>query len=229
MRARRILGVLALIAIFGGVGFGAARFFLDRGGTEAQSPETPRFTPELERLLEEGKQKPRFTGEMLGIYIAPSADQWPEDYKRWRNELLAGGCVPAPAHQRATLDFPRPLTLPEGYTLQPDQPEVVACSGTVTSVNWNYTFAAPNGLTANILISRSLAKAFDFDVAADRVSQTTIGGRDAIVVRPVTPDGVAQRSAVVFPEPFGTTSIQAAYLPEAELLAVAEAVAKATH
>lgn len=228
MRTRRILGFLALVAVLAGIGFGAGRLLFDRLQTEAQGPETPRFTPELARLLDEEKRKPRFTGEILGIYIAPTPDQWPEEYRQWRDKLLAGGCVEVPPQQGIELDFPRPLVLPRGYVPQEGQPEVVACSGIVTSVNWHYTFQAPNGLPANIQISRSVARAFDFDVAADRISTKTIGGRNAILIKPVTPDAVAQRSAVVFPEAFGATSIEAAYLPEAELLAVTEAVAAAS-
>jgi hypothetical protein len=226
MRARRTLLLLALVGVFVGAGFGTGRLLFDRYRTEAQTPETPRLTPELERLLQEEKQKPRFTGELLGLYFAPTEDQWPEDYRRWRSELLAGGCVNVPAERGAELGFPRPLALPEQCVL--GGTEVVACGETVTSVNWHYTFEAPNGLPANILISRSLVRAFAYDVAAERISRTTIGGRDAIVIRPVTPDGVAQTSAVIFPEAFGTTSIDAVYLPEADLLALAEAVARAS-
>jgi hypothetical protein len=57
MRVRRILLLLALVAVFAGAGFATRRLLFERYGTEAQTPETPRFTPELERLLQEEKQK----------------------------------------------------------------------------------------------------------------------------------------------------------------------------
>ncbi|HWQ27898.1 MAG TPA: hypothetical protein VNN12_02620 [Dehalococcoidia bacterium] len=228
MRTRRIFGFLALVAVLAGVGFGAGRLLFDRLQTEAQAPETSGFTPELQRLLEEEKQKPRFTGELLGIYIAPTEDQWPEEVRERRREIVAGGCANAPLEQARELDFPRPLVLPEGYALAPGYPEAIACGGRVTGINREYTFQASNGLAANVLIARSVSREATIDAAADRVIVTTIAGRDAILVRPVTPDSVMQTSRVIFPEPFGTTQILAAYLPESDLLEVAEAVAVAT-
>jgi hypothetical protein len=65
-------------------------------------------------------------------------------------------------------------------------------------------------------------------VAVSRVSTEVIGGRQAIVVRPATDDGLAQMSEVIFPEPFGKTDIDAFNLSAADLLAVAEAVAAAS-
>ncbi|HXF50393.1 MAG TPA: hypothetical protein VNM43_01780, partial [Dehalococcoidia bacterium] len=202
MRTRRILGLLALIAILGGVGFGAGRFLLDRGGTEAQSPETPRFTPQLERLLEEEKQKPRFTGEILGIYIAPQEGQIPPEYLPAK-ALCTSGSTELPWEDGKVMDFPRTLVLPPEYE-QVEGPSsgVFSCNGVVTHVNRECLFRGVSGLPANIIIGRTINRGEKIDAAAERISVAVIGGRRAIVVKPVTADATAQTAEIIFPEPF---------------------------
>jgi hypothetical protein len=166
-------------------------------------------------------------GELLGIFIGPSKDTWPEQVRAEDDRVLAGGCVSVARSTAGALEFPRLLALPAGYTAEEQQP-AVACGGKVTGLGWQYSASGASGIAGHVSISRGVAKALEYNVAADRVSVQSIGGRDAIFIRPVTPDGLAQISYVVFPESFGVTEIQTFNLSETGVLAVAEAVAEAS-
>ncbi len=226
MKTKRVIIGLCAFAILGAAGFGAARLIGRAVGTGAEQPGQVD-----EKLIQERQasetQQPRFTGELLGIFIAPSEDAWPEQPRAAQAQLVAGGCVGVPRSTAAALEFPRPLALPPEYVAK-EEPPATACSGKVTGLGWQYTVTGANGIPANVSISRAVAKALVYDVAADRVSVRNIGGRDAIFIRPITPDGLAQISYVVFPESFGVTEIQTFNLSEAGVLAVAEAVAEAS-
>ena len=67
-----------------------------------------------------------------------------------------------------------------------------------------------------------------YDVAVDGVEIIATGGRPAILLEPIAPDLANTSAVVMFPEPFGMTSIQAAGLPMSELLQIAELVGNAT-
>jgi hypothetical protein len=237
VRTGRVILTLAVLTVLGGGGFLAARLIGNAVGSGGEQPGQvdEKLTQQPgqvdEKLIQQRqateRAQPRFTGELLGIFIAPSEDLWPEQARADQAQLVAGGCVGVPRSLAGALEFPRPLTLPTGYVPKEEQP-ATACSGKVTGLGWEYTVTGANGIPANVSISRTVARALVFDVAADRVSVRNIGGRDAIFIRPITPDGLAQISYVVFPEPFGETEIQTFNLPEAGVSAVAEAVADAS-
>ena len=237
MRIRRVIVSLCVLTVLGGGGFLAARLIGNVVGSGAEQPGQvdEKLTQQPgqvdEKLIQQRQAteqaQPRFTGELLGIFIAPSEDAWPEQVRADQAQLVAGGCVDVPRSLAGTLEFPRPLTLAPEYVPKEEQP-ATACSGKVTGLGWEYTTTGANGIPANVSISRAVAKASVYDVAADRVSVRTIGGRDAIFIRPITPDALAQISYVVFPESFGVTEIQTFNLPEDGVLAVAEAVAAAS-
>ncbi len=228
---RIVLGIVVLIFL-GGAGFAAGRLLTGEAGTEAQEPDQPvgldAALATVQQRSDEDQQKPRFVGELLGIYIAPTTDQWPEQIQREHDELNARGCAHGLLADTAHLDFPRTLNMPSEYVLMSGFPQALACSGNPTSIVWEYTVPGPNKTPANLSIIRGVYQAYDFDIAIDRISATVIGGRDAILMRSNTPDGLAQRSVVIFPEEFGMTAILAFNLPETGLLVVAEAVGLAS-
>jgi hypothetical protein len=226
MSIRRVILMLGVLATLGAGGFGAARLIGKAVGTGAEPPGQVGEKLIQQRQATEQAQ-PRFTGELLGISIAPSEAAWPEQVRADQAQLVAGGCVDVPRSMAGALEFPRPLTFPPG-SVPKEVPSATACSGKVTGLGWEYTVTGANGIPANVSISRTVARALVFDVAADRVSVRSIGGRDAIFIRPITPDGLAQISYVVFPEPFGETEIHTFNLSEDGLLAVVEAVAEAS-
>ncbi len=232
MAMNRIALGIAVLIFLGGAGFAAGRFLTGEAGTEAQEPDQAvgldAALATVQQRVDEDQQKPRFVGDLLGIYIAPTTNQWPKEIQREHDELNAEGCTYGLLADTAHLDFPRTLNMLPKYTLKTGFPQALICGGSPTSIVREYTVAGPNNTPANLSIIRGVFKAYDFDVASDRISTTVIGGRDAILIRANTPDGLAQRSVVIFPEAFGMTEIHAFNLPEADLLAVAEAVGLAS-
>ena len=226
MKKKRVALMVALVVMVGGAGFGVAQLIRGAIGTQAEQPGKVDINAiQTEQATE--KAQPRFSGELLGISIAPSKDQWPAQAQAENAQLLAGECVDVPVASATALQFPRPLQLPSEYVAE-ESPSATACGGKVTGLGWTYTTSGTNGIPAHVSITRGVGKELVYDVAADRVSVQTIGGRDAIVIRPDTADALAQISYVVFPESFGVTEIQVFNLSETGLLAVASAVAEAS-
>ncbi len=226
MKTKRVALMVALVVLVGGTGFGVAQLIRGAVGTQAQQPGKVDINAiQTEQATE--KAQPRFSGQLLGIFIAPSRDQWPPEAQAELAQLLAGECVGITAASATALQFPQPLQLPSEYVAEAP-PTAKACSGKATGLGWTYTTSGTNAIPAHVSITRAVGHEVVYDVAADRVSVQTIGGRDAIVIRPETPDALAQISYVVFPEPFGFTEIQVFNLSETGLLAVASAVAEAS-
>jgi hypothetical protein len=223
---KRIALTLALLGVLAGVGFGIAKLVGEVRGTEAQRPTATDFgTIEARRATETAQ--PRFVGELLGIFIGPTEGTWPKDLQDEASQRLAGGCVDVPRVEAKSLDFPRPIALPKEYSPE-DLVPARSCGGQVAGLTWGYTVSGVEGIPGHVQISRSVGKARTYDVASDRVSIEHFGGRDAIFIRPVTPDGLAQIAYVLFPEPFGVTGVQTFNLSEADTTVVAQAVAEAS-
>ena len=129
--------------------------------------------------------------------------------------------------QAAALASPRPLTLPDRYTLNAGYPQATACGGVPSGLTWEYGSSSADA-PALVTIARSTARYDTTDAPASRVSVREIGGRQGVLVSPLTADGMAQTMAVYFPEPFGMTAIYAFSISQDDLLGVAAAVAVAT-
>jgi len=220
-----------LVLIGSGVFFGV-RYSIDRFSAEAQTGEGQTEGLVVEGLLkelEQERQQPRFVGELLGIFNRPSSDvPLPEGYQTYTDVCGSLPTVDVRRERAGALDLT--LNLPPDYVLQADSMNtgVIACGDTVYAARWEYTHKASNGMTANIVIGRGIFRYEEYDVAASRVKTAVFAGREAVLIEPWTPDGLAQRSGVLFPEPFGVTFIHAADLPLDELLRLAEIVAEAT-
>jgi hypothetical protein len=226
MKIKRIVLTLGLLAVLGAGGFAAAKLIGGAAGTEAERPGQVDFDT-IERRQATETAQPRFVGELLGIFIGPTEDTWPKDLQDEASQRLAGGCVDVPRSEAKSLDFPRPVALPKEYSPEELVPARV-CSGQVAGLTWGYTVSGVEGIPGHVQISRSIGKARTYDVASDRVSVEHFGGREAIFIRPITPDGLAQIAYVLFPEPFGVTGVQTFNLSEADTTAVAQAVAEAS-
>lgn len=226
LRPRLLFSLLTLAALGSGAFF-AARYFTGGSSAEAQLDAPVAPSPEV---LEQDRQKPRFVGELLGIYISPSEKgPFPPGHRATRQDVC--GSTPTarvPAERAGELGLN--LTLPPDYIFQPGDMDtgVWACGDTVVVAKRVYEHKAANGMTSRVLIGRSRLTVEAYDVSADRVKVTSFAGRPAILIEPVTSDAVIQRSGVIFPEPFGKTFIDVAYLPLDELKRLAEAVAEAT-
>ncbi len=223
-------GAVLLLLIVGGSSFIATKTFFTSGRSEAQQSQSSKAVDvaAIQQALTAEKQRPRFVGAIDGIFIAPSTDQFPDDLRAKRERLVAGGCVDVPRARAGVLDLAREPVFPAGYVLNPGDPEVIACSDVVTGVNRQYSFTNADGLPSEVLVSRSIATAWGLDVAADRVKAVKVGRRDAIVIRPETPDGTGQTSMVLFPEPFGLTFVSAFNVSASELNQILVALTTAT-
>jgi hypothetical protein len=226
------IGIGALIVLLVGItAFFGTRIAVTGGSGEATQPSPFAVkvdTNQINAVATADRQRPRYVGQLLGMYIGATESDWPQVYRDERQAQLAGGCVAATPEQGAALDFSRPVSLPAAYVQSPAAPNVVVCSGRITGFDRSYQLTASNGLVADVTVARSVSRVFLFDAAAERVSPTAIGGRPAILVRPATNDAVGQRSDVIFPEPFGSTFIVAFNLPLPELLQLAERIAEAS-
>lgn len=234
MATNRLVVALVLIAALGTGGFFIGRQLMS-GGSQAQAPGLSNQLRAVQTQEAQKQAEPRFSGQLLGIYLAPSLDQLPPDVQSEHERLSVGGCVPVSVEQASALDLPRPLAMPPSYVLaQQDSanvgtnPWALACGGSVSSRGWDYTTTGAQGIPATVSIVRIVTKYDTQDVAKSQVSTQIIGGREAIIVRPASSGGLAQRYLIYFPESFGHTSIQTFNLPEADALKVAEAAAEAS-
>jgi hypothetical protein len=221
--------------VLAAVGFVLGRILTDDGGTEADQPSLIDQLDQSKTQEAKDATEHRFVGEKLGIYIAPSRDQLPREVWEEDVELSSAGCVPTSIDNAASLDFTDPLRMSAAFALSEmdsantgTNPWALSCGGVLRSRGWDYTATGPQGTPATLSIVRTTTTYDTQEVAESRVSIRIVGGREAVVIEPLSPDGLAQRTLIYFPEPFGKTSIHAFNLPEADVLKVAEAVAEAS-
>ncbi len=89
--------------------------------------------------------------------------------------------VEVPREQAGALDLR--LDLPGEFVLQDDSLNagVIACDGTVYAARRHYLYKSANGMTADIVIGRTVFNHWDgWDVAASRVHAVVVAGRDAV-------------------------------------------------
>jgi len=213
---------LLLVFLLGATGGGA--FFAVRAITGQEGDVHPSIIA-YEDALKADQLKPRFEGDVLGVFIAPPDNPVPEQY---RGARCAGSTVLAPWGQAG--QFGLSIDLPPKFEFQPEDLNtgVIACDGHVYAARWAYHFRSAGGGVGSVVIARGEGRWQPYDVAVDGVEIIATGGRPAILLEPIAPDLANTSAVVMFPEPFGMTSIQAAGLPMSELLQIAELVGNAT-
>ena len=104
-----------------------------------------------------------------------------------------------------------------------------------SAITPQFAGVCPDGATAFVMqelttsntsfdvIYEAGARAFAHDASADRVTAATVGGRRAVVVRPLTEDGLG-RSWVAVATPSGLFLIDARRLPLDQTLKIAEGI-----
>jgi hypothetical protein len=215
-----------LIVTWVGVGsFFAARYVWDNLIAEADDP----LPPDLEEINADFAL-PRFEGEILGVFIAPPDVPVPDRYTTFADYCGSEQATSEQVPWEAAGQFALDVKLPDQFKLQQDNLNtgVVACAGKVYAARWSYAATQPSGYQGSLVIARGVFSHFPFDVSAGRVKRIVAGGRSAVLVEPITPDGIGSSAAVVFPETFGVTEIQATGIPLKELLEVAERVGEGT-
>lgn len=226
MKTKRLIAALSLWAALGFVGFFGARFLRT---TLLADPERLMPIPDHSALLAAERQKPRFVGDIAGIFLAPRGEPVPEHYVTYEDVCDSQPAIEVSPQRAGMLALP--LKLPSEYILVEDSLNtgVIACGNTVSGARWQYDGPRQStGIVPYIVIGRSLFTHDEIDVAVDRPTSTVIGGREAVVLEALTPDGYDQHARAWFPEPFGYTFIQATDLPHADFMTLAELVASAT-
>lgn len=225
----RLLGAIIVAAVLGAMAYVAvSRWGTEGTPSEAEPPPPPVVRDDTFLPLTAEAARPRFVGELLGLFLAPAKDQFPADVRNAMDRQTSGGCGSAPLSAASSIALTRPLELPLSFKASADSPSAVACGGIVTGLNYEYSGIGANGLPATLLIARSVVRAWGVDAATDRIGVSIIGGRDVIVVRPATDEAIGQTSQVIIPETFGLTAIHAFDLNETELREVAAAVIAAS-
>lgn len=184
--------------------------------------------PPVDPALTAERSKPRFAGEIGGIFLAPEGTPIPEKYTTFDDLCTErkSWIVPDSEAGALTLD----IELPEEYVLDTESPSngTIACDGGVMSSNKSYTYRLSNGDTANIFVGRSFSDYDTIDAASERVNAQKIAGREVVVVNTITESGYWERACAYFPEPFGMTTIRVSQLPRSEFLKLVELVASTT-
>jgi hypothetical protein len=172
----------------------------------------------------------------LGIFIIGTPDQEvsvPPEYVT-SDEICPNGGQTLPESSDQGGELALSLDLPPEYRFVPDDPDTLsaACDGVVWIVKRVYERVYERGGGGYILIARTRVTVMDgMHWPADRVKVVTIGGREAVLLEPVHPEGSEHGgtgTGIVFPEPFGMTFMLTHELPLVDVLELAEKVAEAT-
>ena len=219
MRVLPHLGTVALVAGIAVVGSLAGRAVWE----SVTAQDEPRAEPPSEETISNELTKPRFKGEVRGVFIGPPGAQVPDQFMTYEET-----CGSAPTEEvewdRAgdlnlirVGDLAAGLALPAPFTLDAESPNtgVVACGDKVYAARWEYAAPQPSGYPGSLVIARSSFKYAEFDASADRVQEIEIGGLPAISVEPLSPTGISSAAGVIFPGDSVTTVISSSGVPHA--------------
>jgi hypothetical protein len=115
-----------------------------------------------------------------------------------------------------------PSYLPQGareFWYSDPIPPIVTCDGRV--IYAIRAWLVPEGKTLIVIRQSNPERRFEGLYPAHRVKAATVGGRPAVVVEPMRPDGFMSTTVVIFPEPWGLTIVVGEFLPYDETLKVA--------
>jgi hypothetical protein len=176
-------------------------------------------------LQKADEAKPRFDGTVNGIRLGPNVESGDE----------GGPCAgvnpsspnTGPISEAETVGSPLEIYLPFNTITDQSLFHAGTCTGVISSVEKGFTiFADPAtgrfGGPLSIYRFRG-DPAFIIDAPADRVNPGSIGGRSAVLVRPLTDSGFGE-SAVYVKESFGLTVLRASGIPLGELVRIAESL-----
>jgi len=189
--------------------------------------DVPKAQPPPLAVLQEEDAKPKFEGEILGVFIGPPEAKVPDKFVTY--EDVCGTQVTEAAGWDEAGPYDLKVALPEPFRLVPDSMNtgVVACGGTVYAARWEYSALQPSGYPGQLFIVRSRFNAEVFEAPAERIQATEIGGVPAVYIAPLSENGIGRAAGVVFPGDAVTTSIISHGIPADDLLKVAEIVAAA--
>jgi hypothetical protein len=215
MTKRVVAGAIVAVVV-SAIAAGAV-VVVGQGGEE--TGEGPDIRLEWERLRLEEAAKPGFEGVVNGIRLYPTSagpavqrksacsDASSEEVQHVTMEAVVGTPMEIV-----------PTYLPPGAEEEPPMWGPVICKGVLAYVErrWNI-----RGEGDFFITRRQGEQAIDIDASAERVSAATIGGKRAVLVKPLTPEGYGY-SMVIVAEDFGLTSVVAFGLPIEETIKIAE-------
>jgi hypothetical protein len=177
----------------------------------------------IEKAARAEEKKPKFAGDIDGMFLAPAGTPVPETYVTFDDVCTTPFSEEVSWDRAGELDLK--LDLPKEYVLQPDHENtgVIACGDTVYTARRVYT--AKSGWAT---IGRSYLTTEEVDVAVDRPKILHINGRDVVMIEPMTAEGTFQNSYAWFPEPFGDTFVYGHGLSQNDFTALVKLVASST-
>ena len=210
-----------MAGIFLALALGIASFFAayQLWPGDEQTDAGPDIVTQWEQARQEEVAKPRFEGVVNGIRLYDTnadpavqrkdacSDAKPDEVEHLTMSAVAG----------TPMEIIPTYVPPGAEEVDPMWPPV-ACKGTVVSVERRWIIRGK----AHFYISRRQGEqAIATDASRERVSAATVGGKRAVLVDPITPDGFGQ-SAVIVAEEFGITIVSASGLPIEETVKIAE-------
>jgi hypothetical protein len=180
---------------------------------------TPTVLAGLERLSQEEAAKPRFEGVVNGIRLYRTgaavtvqrkwacSDAKPEDVQHPAMSAVAG----------TPMEIVPTYLPPDAEEVAPTWPPVV-CKGVLVYVERGWVTPGRGWFS---IYRYEGEQAIDVDASVDRVSAASIGGKAAVLVKPLTPEGFGY-SMVIVAEDFGLTVVAADGLPIEETVKIAE-------
>jgi len=215
MTKRLILGILVAVVACG-ITIGAVV-------VAGQGDEPPEGVSDIiferEQARQEEDAKPRFQGVVNGIRLYPTNAE-PAVYREW-----VCNYVKPEEREYVTMSevagTPMEITptyLPAGAEeISPMWPPVI-CKGILAYVDRRWIVRGEGDF---FIIRYQGEQAIDTTASAGRISAGTIGGKPAVLVEPITPDGYGY-SMVIVAEDFGITVVAADGLPLEETVKIAE-------
>ena len=214
------VGVVAMVAVFGSIGGRLAW-----NAVTAEEEQVPQ-PPPLDVLNGEAA-KAKFEGEILGVFLGPYGAEVPDKFTTYGE--LCGDEQTVEVDDAKAGDLDLAISLPEPFKLDTESMNtgVIACGDTVYAARWEYSAPQPSGYPGSMVIVRSLFKYTGVDASTGRIHTGQIGGLPAIIVDPLSEDGIGSAASVIIPGESGITQIGSSGVPAKDLLEVAELVAAA--
>lgn len=176
------------------------------------------YAPDENQLILIAEEaKPRFVGEIGGIYIVPDErlveELVPEGYVTYGRLCGDSYSTTATFEEAGELDFD--IDLPATYVLQLDDMNTgaVACNGIVYAARRAYTYQLPDGGEAYFVVGRSILSYDTQSFASDRLRTISIDGRRVVLVEPLTADGSVGNGYAWIPESKGKEFLMTSGLP----------------
>jgi len=210
-----------MAGIFLAAGLGVASFFvayqLWPGGKQTEAE--PDIVTQWEQARQEEVAKPRFEGVINGIRLYDTnadpavqrkdacSDVKPDEVERVTMSAVAGTPMEI-----------IPTYLPPGAEEVDPMWRPIVCKGTLVYVERLWIVPGKGDFS---IARHQGERATSIEASADRISAATVGGKPAVLVEPITPDGYGYSMAIVA-EDFGTTVVVAFGLPIEETVKIAE-------